>query len=185
MQVGATFKNFMRNTWARITTRLILRRLKSNPDSPLDFARFFRKPEDWLLVMPLEANAFDSAAMHCRALLEQLEGVSMHLLVPFEFRHWVKTSPKLKVVPFHKKDLFLGYFPRRALLERLRRIDPAVALDLNPWPTPLSLCACGQSGARVRGSLSRTEGDAVFNFLVKARNGEIGERYRALFAYLS
>lgn len=175
----------MRNAWARLAAFLIIRRLKSVPDSPLDFDRLISKPEDWLLVMPVEANAFDAAVANCRELLEAVKGVRLHLLVPSEFRHWVKTSPNLKVHPFHRQDLFLRRFPRRSLLQRLRRLEPVVAVDLSPNPTPFSLFVCGLSGAKIRGSLSRAHGDAVFNFIVKTRAGEIADRYRALFAYLS
>lgn len=175
----------MRNAWARVVAFFVMRRLRANPDSPLDFDRLFKKPEDWLMVMPVEANAFDAAMAHCRRLQEHLQGVRLHLLVPYEFRHWVRTAPDLKVHPFHRQDLFLGRIPRNTLLHRLHRLGPAVAVDLSPWPTPLSLCACGLSGARIRGALSREYGDDIFNFLVKTRAGDIGERYRALFAYLA
>lgn len=185
MSVRTKIQNFMRNAWARVVAFFVLRQLRVTPDSPLDFDRLFTKPEDWLLVMPVEANAFDVAMSHCRKLQEHLQGVRLHLLVPYEFRHWVRTAPDLKVHPFHRQDLFLGRIPRSMLLQRLHRLGPTVAVDLSPWPTPLSLCACGLSGARIRGSLSRAHGDDIFNFLVKTRAGDIGERYRALFAYLA
>jgi len=185
MQVQNKLKKIMRNAWARIAAFFIVRRLKSSPDSPLDFGRLIDKPEDWLLVMPVEANAFDAAVSNCEMLLKTLKGVRLHLLVPNEFRHWVKTTPNLKVHPFYRQDLFLGRFPKSALLQRLRKLEPTVAVDLSPRATPLSLFACGLSGAKIRGSLSRLDGDAVFNFLVKTRAGKIGDRYRALFAYLS
>lgn len=185
MKALTDFEKIMRNAWARIAAFFILRRLKSVPDSPLDFGRLIEKPEDWLLVMPVDANAFDAAMSNCKELLANVKGVRLHLIVPYEFRHWVTTSPFLKVHPFHRQDLFLGRFPRRSFLQRIRRLSPAVALDLSPRPTPLSLSACGLCGAQVRGSLSRIDGDAIFNFLVKTRAGELRDRYRALFAYLS
>jgi hypothetical protein len=185
MKALTELKKVMRNLWARIAAFIILRRIQSIPDSPLDFGRLMEQPEDWLIMMPVEANAFDAAMMYCRELLESLKGVRLHLVVPDEFRHWVTTSPSLKVHPFHRQDLFLGRFPRHSFLQRVRRIGPVVAVDLSPCSTPLSLSVCGLCGARVRGSLSRVDGDAVFNFLVKTRAGELGDRYRALFAYLS
>ena len=174
-----------RNTWARVAAFFISHRLKSATDSPLDFARLFTEPKDWLLVMPAEANAFDAAMPLCLELIENLKGVRLHLFVPYDFRHWVITSPHLKVHPFHQQDLHLRCFPRSSLLRRLRDIHPVVAVDLSPCPTPLSLSVCGLSGATIRGSISRNIGDAIFNFLVKSRARELGDRYRALFAYLS
>ncbi len=179
-------KRTTRNTWAKIAAFLILRRLKSIPDSPLDFRRLLREPKDWLLVMPAEANAFDAVLPLCLELLERLKGVRLHLLVPYDFRHWITvTTPKLKVHPFHRQDLFLGRFPRRALLERLHNLKPDIAMDLSPIPTPLSLAVVGLTGARVRGAISRQYGDDIFNFLVRSRAEELEDRYRALFAYLT
>ena len=178
-------KNFVRNIWARITALLVLRRLKATPDSPLDFGRLTDQPEDWLIVMPVESGAFDVALVNCKDLIARVRGIRLHLLVPFEFRHWVETTPFLKVHPYEKKDLFWRRFPRQELLQRLRRLTPAVALDLCTTPSPLSLAVTGLSGARVRGSLARTQGDSIFNLLIESRAGEIGDRYRALFAYLS
>ena len=143
-------------------------------------------PKDWLLVMPAEANAFDAVLPLCLELLERLKGVRLHLLVPYDFRHWITvTTPKLKVHPFHRQDLFLGRFPRRALLERLHNLKPDIAMDLSPTPTPLSLAVVGLSGARVRGAISRPFGDDIFNFLVRSGAEELEDRYRALFAYLT
>ncbi|MCX6639492.1 MAG: hypothetical protein NTW14_03300 [bacterium] len=178
-------EKFVRNTWAKIAAFIVLRRLKNTPDSPLDFARFFQKPENWLLVMPAEAKAFDAAMVYCLELLQNVPGIHLHLLVPQDFLHWVHVSPYLKVHPYDSQDLRLGRFPRDSLLQRLKRLNPAVAMDLSPHPTPLSLSICGLIGARVRGAFSREYGDAIFNFLVKTRAGDIGEQYRALFAYLS
>ncbi len=185
MSVPDIIMEFMRNAWARIAAFIVQKRLKSDPDSPLDFIRVIQEPQNWLLIMPVEANAFDAAVKHCREYLADLKRVRFHLLVPQEFQHWVETSPSLKVHPFDRKDLFLNRFPRRSLLRRLRRIDPTVVLDLSPSPTPLSLSVSGLCGARIRGALSRSYGDAVFNLLIKSGAGEIGDRYRALFAYLS
>ncbi len=179
-------KRTSRNLWTRLATFLVKRRLKSVPDSPLDFTRFFREPKDWLLVMPAEADAFDKVLPLCLELLESAKGVRLHLLLPYDFRHWVTiTTPKLKVHPFHRQDLFLGRFPRRPLLKRLNGLKPEVAVDLSPDATPLSLSACGLSGARVRGTISRQYGDEVFNFVVQSGAAELGERYRVLFAYLN
>ncbi|TKJ37608.1 hypothetical protein CEE37_13935 [candidate division LCP-89 bacterium B3_LCP] len=177
--------SLLRNLWTRVVSFFILRQLKTNPDSPLDFDRLFKEPESWLLFMPAEAVAFDAAMKYCRELLEQIEGVRLHLIVPYEFRHWVRTTQNLKVHPYSHQDLIMKRIPRNSLLRRLRRLEPAIAVDLNPWPTPLSLCICGLCGARVRGAVSRKQGDAVFNFLVKTGSGEIGDQYRALFAYLT
>lgn len=175
-----------RNAWTRIVAWLVCRRLKTVPDSPLDFIRLFREPKDWLVVMPSEANAFDTVLPFILELMEKLKGIRLHLLVPYDFRHWITvTTPKLKVHPFHKQDLLLGRFPRRALLERLHNLKTEVAMDLSPIPTPLSLAVIGASGARVRGSFSRPHGDAIFNFLVQSRAEELEDRYRAFFAYLS
>jgi hypothetical protein len=178
-------EKFLRNTWAKIAAKIVLRRLKNAPDSPLDFDRFFHQPENWLLVMPADAIAFDAAMVHCLELLQNVPGIHLHLLVPFDFKHWVRTSPYLKAHPYEAQDLFLGRFPRNELIQRMKRLNPAVVMDLCPHPTPLSLAVCGLIGARVRGAFSREYGDAIFNFLVKTRAGEIGEQYRALFAYLS
>jgi hypothetical protein len=179
-------KKQTRNTWARLAAFLLLRRMKSVPDSPLDFMRLIHEPKDWLLVMPAEANAFDAVLPFCLELLENLKGVRLHLLVPYDFRHWITiNSPKIKVHPFHKQDLIWGHFPRRALIERLHNLKPEVVMDLSPQPTPLSLYASALSGARIRGAISRKYGDEIYNFLVHSRAEEIGERYRALFAYLA
>ena len=178
-------KDFVRNIWARLTALLVMRRLKTTPDSPLDFGRLTDQPEDWLIVMPVESGAFDAALVNCKEFIAKVRGIRLHLLVPFEFRHWVETSPFLKVHAYEKKDLFWRRFPRQELLRRLRRLTPAVALDLCPRPIPLSLAVTGLCGARVRGSLARTQGDGIFNLLIESRAGEIGDRYRTLFAYLS
>jgi hypothetical protein len=165
---------------------MIGRRLRTIPDSPLDFIRLFREPKDWLLVMPVEAYAFDKVLPFIMELMENLKGARIHLLVPYDFRHWVTvTTPKLKVHPFHKQDLVLGRFPRRTLLDRMHNLKPEVAMDLCPDPSPLSLSVIGASGARVRGSISRKHGDAIFNFLVQSGAEELEDRYRAFFAYLS
>jgi len=179
-------KNTSRNTWAKIAAFLVKRRMKSVPDSPLDFFRFMKEPKDWLLVMPAEANVFDLVLPLCLELLERLGEVRLHLLVPYDFLHWVTvTSPKLKVHPFHRQDLFLGRFPRRPLLERLRNlVRPEVTMDLCPDPTPLSLTVCGLSGAKVRGAMARQQGDDIFNFLVQSGAVDLEDRYRALFACL-
>lgn len=181
----STSQKLTRNVWARLAAFFVSRRLKTSPNSPLDFARLITEPKDWLLVMPAEANAFDAAMPLCLELLENVKGIRLHLFVPYEFRHWVNTSAHLKVHPFHRQDLFLGRFPKSSLLQRLRDIRPAIAVDLSPRPTPLSLCACGLVGAPIRGSISRKVGDTIFNFLVKSRAWELRDRYRALFAYLS
>ncbi len=175
-----------RNFWARIAAFFMRRRLKNVPDAPLDFMRLFHEPKDWLLVMPAEANAFDAILPLCLELLENVKGIRLHLLLPYDFRHWVTvSSPKLKVHPFHKQDLIFGRFPRRSLLDRLQNLKADIAMDLCPNPTPLSLCVCGSVGARVRGSMSRKYGDEIFNFLVQSRAEDIGDRYRVLFAYLT
>jgi hypothetical protein len=179
-------QNKTRNTWTRIVAWFIGRRLRSVPDSPLDFVRFFHEPKDWLLVMPAEANAFDVVLPLIMELMENLKGVRLHLLVPYDFRHWITvTTPKLKVHPFHKQDLRLGRFPRRALLDRLHNLKTEVAMDLCPHTTPLSLSVIGASGARVRGSFSRPYGDGIFNFLVRSGAEQLEDRYRAFFAYLT
>ncbi len=179
-------KKKTRDTWTKITAFFLARRLKSVPDSPLDFTRFFREPKDWLLVMPAEASAFDDVLPRCLELVENRKGVRLHLLVPYDFRHWVTVStPKLKVHPFHRQDLFLGRFPRRSLINRLHNLKPEVAMDLSPDPTPLSLSACTLSGAPVRASLSRKLGDNLFNFLVQSRAVDLRDRYRIFFAYLN
>ncbi|RJP75402.1 MAG: hypothetical protein C4524_11835 [Candidatus Zixiibacteriota bacterium] len=176
----------MRTIWVRIAAFFLRRQLKTGPDAPLDFARLLNEPKDWLLVMPAEANAFDAALPLCLDLLERVQGIRMHLLVPHDFRHWITVkTPMLKVHPFHPQDLIWGRFPRRALIERLHNLKPDVAMDLSPLPTPLSLYACAHSGAQVRGAISRKYGDEVFNFLVQSGAEDIGERYRTLFAYLS
>lgn len=186
METQTPKKNKPRNTWTRIVAWLVRRRLKSVPDSPLDFVRLFSEPKDWLLVMPAQANAFDDVLPHIMKLMENVKGIRVHLLVPIEFRYWVTvTTPKLKVHPFNKQDLVLGKFPRRALLERLHNLKTEVAMDLCPDPTPLSLSVIGASGARVRGAFSRPYGDAIFNFLVRSGAEKLEDRYRAFFAYLS
>jgi hypothetical protein len=67
----------------------------------------------------------------------------------------------------------------------LHNLKTEVAMDLCPFPTPLSLSVIGASGARVRGTFSRKHGDAIFNFLVQSGAEELEDRYRAFFAYLS
>ncbi len=185
MSARTKLKTFMRNTWARIAAFLVMRRMQYASDSPLDFNRLMEQPEDWLLVMPAEANAFDLAIRNCKDFLSRIEGVRMHLLVPYEFRYWEKTTAILKVYPYERHDLVLGRFPRQELMQRIAKLKPAVALDLCPYPTPLSLTASGLSGARVRGSLSRKQGDGIFNLLIKSGAGNIEDRYNALFSYLS
>ncbi len=185
MSAQVKFKNFARNIWAWIAALLVLRRLKSVPNSPLDFDRLTHKPENWLLIMPVEAVAFDKAIKKCKEFLASVDGICMHLLVPFEFRHWERSSSNLKVHPYERQDLFLGRFPRQALIRRIIKLNAAVALDLCPYPTPISLIASGLCGARVRGSLSRRWGDRIFNFLIESRAGNLEDRYRALFAYLT
>jgi hypothetical protein len=185
MSAQSKLKQFTRNTWARIAAFFILKRLKSTLDSPLDFSRLKDQPEDWLLIMPVEANAFDTALKNCKEFLDKTDGVRMHLLVPLEFRYWEKTSPVLKVHPYERQDLFLGRFPKQDLLRRIVKLKPTVALDLSPYPTPLSLTASGLCGARMRGALSRNFGDGIFNFLIKSGARNLEDRYRALFAYLS
>jgi len=186
MNAKPASQNKQRNTWARIAAFLVKRRLKSVPDSPLDFFRLLNEPKEWLLVMPADANVFDMVLPLCLELLERLNNVRLHLLVPYDFLHWVTVnSPNLKVHPFHKQDLFLGRFPRRTLLERLKNlIRPDVAVDLSPIPTPLSLIVCGLSGAKIRGSIARQYGDDIFNFLVQSGAVNLEDRYRALFACL-
>ncbi|MFH1862171.1 MAG: hypothetical protein ABH878_05100 [bacterium] len=178
-------KKTSRNTWARIAAFFVLKRLKAVPDSPLDFIRLLLMPEDWLLVMPVEATAFDLVMPYCLQLQERNKVVRLNLLVPDEFRHWVKTTHKLKVQPYHKQDLHIGIFPRSSLLQRLRNLHPTVVVDLSPMPTPLSLSVCGLSGASIRGTFSRNVGDTIFNFIVESRAVELKDRYNALFTYLA
>lgn len=183
--IGHKFIEFMWNIWARITAFFVIRRLKTSPDSPQDFGRLVNSRQNWLLIMPAEANAFEEALSPIREFLLTIRDIRFYLLVPTQFHYWVESTPDLKVLPFDRRDLFWGRFPRRTLLERLRKIHPAVTLDLCPKPSPLSLAVSGLCGARVRGALSRTQGDAVFNLLIKSRAGDLEGRYRALFAYLS
>jgi hypothetical protein len=186
MNVSPASQNRQRNVWARIAAFFVKRRLKSVPDCPLDFFRLLNEPKEWLLVMPAEANVFDLVLPLCLDLLGRLNNVRLHLLVPYDFLHWVTvSSPNLKVHPFHKQDLFLGRFPRRPLLDRLTNlIKPDVAVDLSPQPTPLSLTVCGLSGAKIRGSIARAQGNDVFNLLVESGAANLEDRYRALFACL-
>jgi hypothetical protein len=185
MSIYYKFIEFVRQIWARIAAFLIVRWLRTSPDPPLDFSRLIEDRQNWLLIMPAEANAFETAMTQGREFLSRMIDVRFYLLVPNAYRHWVQAKPDLKVLPYDRKDLFLGRFPRSTLLKRLRKIHPAVALDLCPRPSPLSLIVCGLCGARVRGALARPQGDAVFNLLIKSGARDLGERYRALFAYLS
>ncbi len=175
----------MRNIWAHIAAFFITHRLKADPDSPLEFSRLVTSPQRWLLIMPAEMYAFEEALSRLQDFLSTLSGVRFYLLLPGFLEDRVQPTPDLKVIPYDRQDLFFRRFPRRALLKRLQRLRPAVVLDLCPRPSPFSLTASGLCGARIRGALSRMQGDGVFNLLIKSRAGNLGERYRALFAYLS
>jgi hypothetical protein len=175
----------MRNVWAHIAAFFIAHRLKTSPDPPLDFSRLVNSPQRWLLIMPAETHAFEEALSQLKDFLLTLSGVRFYLLLPGFLQDRVQPTPDLKVIPYDRQDLFFRRFPRRVLLKKLQRIHPAVVLDLCPRPTPFSLAASGLCGARFRGALSRIQGDGIFNLLIKSRAGDLGERYRALFAYLS
>jgi len=178
------FKKFTRNLWAQIAAFFAVRWLKPGPDSPLDFTRLVDGCHDWLLIMPADANAFRTAIGQCEEVLAKMSGVRFHLLLPLELRGVVKATSGMRLFSLNRHDLFLGVFPRSSLIQRLKEIQPQVALDLSPKATPLSLVVSGLSGAKVRGALARSQGNSIFNLLIESRSGELKDRYRALFAYL-
>ncbi|MBU1882371.1 hypothetical protein KKA08_10055, partial [bacterium] len=142
------FKKFARNIWAQIAAFFAVRWLKPAPDSPLDFTRLVDGCHDWLVIMPEDASAFQTAIRQCEEVLAKMTGVRFHLLLPLELRGVVEATSEMRLFSLNRNDLFLGVFPRSSLIQRLQEIQPQIALDLSPRATPLSLVASGLSGAK-------------------------------------
>jgi hypothetical protein len=155
-------------------------RFRHSRDKVISFTHSLADAQSALVIMPLGKVQEHPPASLLGMLRKRFREENITLIMGQDGPAPTATLPRSQIIRVSGRDVSFFFLPRSEIIQRVKRREYDVAIDLNLDFMLPSAYICKESSARVRVGFSRKNADTFFNFQVRldpeSRSGSAHDR---------
>jgi len=156
-------------------------RFRKSRDKVISFTRSLADAQSALLIMPLAKLQEPPPASLFALLRKHFREENMTFIIGQDGTASPGVPPRSQVLRLSDRDVSFLFLPRQEILQRIKRREYDVAIDLNLDFVLPSGYICRESNARVRLGFAGGHADAFYNLQIQAdRNRNMPHTYERL-----
>jgi ADP-heptose:LPS heptosyltransferase len=147
-------------------------------DPIVQFTNAISRARKALILWPESASEAPYVQSILRSLSQRLGASALHVLVRKDLAKFVSGSPTGQVMMYDKDDVNTWFFPRKGLLQKVKKSTFDVVVDLNVHFALPSAVLCKETHAPLRVSFGKPHADVFYNLQIQT-----GETVSTINAY--